>query len=326
MIWSILQLRLKRTDALPLYRQIARALHWRISTGDLPTGTVLPSTRLAASIWKVNRHTVRRAYSELASGGWTHTRPSGRTIVQAGMVHGSEPEAGFSAKLHKFVEGVEREAAVRYGIDRVTLGRILTGSEHDPSVTPAPVSVLECNPVQAEVIARQLEQRWEVRTRVFLIGGEETPPDGPTIGTLFHYDEIRERWPALSRWVRFLALGPDPLIRYTLESRPAKDRSAPIIVLSERAESYARNLCVDLSASLPEGRFSLVPAVEKDPDRIIERWGAANLVLVPPRIWSRMSAAQRAHEALVPIRYLVDPHDLGAVGRAFGWLEKRSTA
>jgi GntR family transcriptional regulator of abcA and norABC len=70
-----------RSDKLPIYRQIVEHMEQRISCGELPPGTLLPSERKMAELLGVNRSTVVQAYEELrATGIVESTRGSGSTV------------------------------------------------------------------------------------------------------------------------------------------------------------------------------------------------------------------------------------------------------
>ena len=75
-------MKLEPTSPVPLYHQIAEALRYRIATGALVPGALLPPLREAAAQWGVNLHTVRRAYGELTEQGVTETcHPVGTRVL-----------------------------------------------------------------------------------------------------------------------------------------------------------------------------------------------------------------------------------------------------
>ncbi len=72
---------LERDQNLPLYRQIEQQLRQRISSGEWPVGTRLPSQRRLAEQLGVNRSTVTQALDELASWGIVAGNKGGGTRV-----------------------------------------------------------------------------------------------------------------------------------------------------------------------------------------------------------------------------------------------------
>ena len=60
---------LSQADGRPMYLQIMEQIKWRISSGDWPEGTKLPSIRELAVAARVSVITVKRAYQDLENEG-----------------------------------------------------------------------------------------------------------------------------------------------------------------------------------------------------------------------------------------------------------------
>jgi GntR family transcriptional regulator of abcA and norABC len=65
----------------PLYKQIAEQMEQRISNGEFPPGSFLPSERTLARELHVNRSTVVAAYDELQAAGVVERKQGSGTIV-----------------------------------------------------------------------------------------------------------------------------------------------------------------------------------------------------------------------------------------------------
>lgn len=78
-----LHLLLDRSAAAALYRQIAEQIKDRISAGQLPVGSQLPTVRQLAETLGVTRLTVQNAYAELQSSGWIDATVGRGTFVRA---------------------------------------------------------------------------------------------------------------------------------------------------------------------------------------------------------------------------------------------------
>ncbi|MBJ8194191.1 winged helix-turn-helix transcriptional regulator, partial [Bacillus cereus] len=63
-----------RYSSLPIYQQIADEIERRISYGEFPPGSLLPSERKLAEQLGVNRSTVILAYAELRALGIIESR------------------------------------------------------------------------------------------------------------------------------------------------------------------------------------------------------------------------------------------------------------
>lgn len=83
--------KLDRSSLTPIYRQIIEYVKYRISNGEYPPGSLLPSERALAKELGVNRSTVVTAYEELrASGLVTSKKGSGTRVSLFGQ------EAGYN--------------------------------------------------------------------------------------------------------------------------------------------------------------------------------------------------------------------------------------
>lgn len=69
------------TSSVALYKQIVEYVKKRISTGEWPIGSKLPTQRELASNFQVNRSTIVEAIDELKSEGLIETKGSGGTII-----------------------------------------------------------------------------------------------------------------------------------------------------------------------------------------------------------------------------------------------------
>lgn len=67
---AIAQITISADSPVPIYEQICRSLRSAISTGDLPIGTLLPTSREFAQTLRVGRNTVVSAYSRLVAEGY----------------------------------------------------------------------------------------------------------------------------------------------------------------------------------------------------------------------------------------------------------------
>jgi GntR family transcriptional regulator len=71
-----------RTDPVPLYAQLERAIRASIATGRLKVGDKLPTVRQLAVDLRINANTVARVYAELKRGGILATQRGIGTFVR----------------------------------------------------------------------------------------------------------------------------------------------------------------------------------------------------------------------------------------------------
>lgn len=74
-----------QADAGSLRGQVERALRDAARSGQLPAGTVVPSTRVLARDLGVSRGVIVDAYEQLIAEGFLVTRPAARTVVAPGL-------------------------------------------------------------------------------------------------------------------------------------------------------------------------------------------------------------------------------------------------
>lgn len=305
-----MQLQLDPASPVPLYHQLAEALRYRIATGALEPGAVLPSLRDAARQWRLNLHTVRHAYARLAAEGLVHTQVPHGTVVL-----GRSPTAvpRRQAAAHRFLARMVREASERYALTPDELRRRLLLFGAAPDAASEPVYLIECSETQAADLALQVSARWNVAAHGWSLERPGEPPPGPIVGTYFHYNDIRTRWPERFPAIRFVSIHPDPELAAELARFRHRGRRQTVLV-SERDTAMAGNIAADLRAVLPRDRFEVTPVVEKAPGAVLATAPAGVPVLFSPRLWGGLSPTQRADPRAIEIRYLIEPKDLAALG------------
>ncbi len=310
---------------VPLYHQIAEALRYRIATGAIRAGAVLPPLREAARAWGVNLHTVRQAYAELAAAGIVATQaPHGTQVLPTGAARsaGEGEQRGRKAGSRDkdaFLLRVIGEARERYGL---SLPQLLASLQrHGALSPPAPAGTLrvaECSLSQSADLARQIGERWRVEAVPWPIQSPEPPASDPIVATYFHYNDLRLRWPNRFPEIRFLAISPDPSLAKRLRGRAATGKRASVL-LCEREEPMMRNIASDLARILPADKFRVVPTILRGARGALAKAGPHQPVLVSPRIWGDLPQSEREDPRVHEIRYLFHAADLDALGRDLGW-------
>jgi GntR family transcriptional regulator len=305
---------------IPLYAQLAEAIRYRIATGALPPGAPLPPLREAAVQWGVNLHTVRHAYDVLAQQGLVHTKAPFGSVVAT--------DASAPDDVDRLVQRLLREASQR-GISVELLQERLTraASRVRRVGTTEDVSVVECSATQAADLAAQIQVAWRVRARPWSLELPGEPPRGLVIGTYFHYNDIRMRWPARFPQVRFVAIRPDPRLPDLLR-RFVRPGRRTVVTVCEREAGMAANIAADLAGILPASRFTIVPLVENAPGASLTakaRRGSGP-VLFAPRVWGQLGDEQRGDSRALEVRYVVEPQDLAQLGLERGWQARAGAA
>lgn len=112
MLWQV-----DPSSEIPLYEQVAGTVRRALGTGELTTGTRLPSAKELAASLDVNLHTVLRAYQLLRDEGLIDLR-RGRGAV----VVGTDP--GGRARLHDMINDLLAEGR-RQGLTSVELAELV---------------------------------------------------------------------------------------------------------------------------------------------------------------------------------------------------------
>jgi len=323
-----LDLNLDPRSPVPLYHQIAEAIRYRIATGAIGIGAVLPPLRDAARAWGVNLHTVRRAYAELAEAGIVATRaPRGTEVLpsreaEQGSARAREGKGTASAR-EAFLRRVVGEARERHGL---SLPQLLASLERrrtaEAGTAGGVVRVAECSLSQSVDLARQIGERWRVQAVPWPIQRPEPPPGEPVVATYFHYNDLRIRWPERFPAIRFLPISPDPGLAQRLRGKSSSANRTRVL-LCERDEPMLRNIAADVARILPADEFRVVQKVTRRPAGILGRTGARTPVLVSPRVWGDLPEPVRDDPRVHEVRYVFDPNDLESLGRDLGWAPRQ---
>jgi len=306
------KLRIDRGSTVPAYRQLADELRYRIATGDLTIGARLPTVAEGATLWGVNLHTVRHAYGQLAAEGMIDMQRGRGTTVIARVPVGATAPGGVSA----FVDWVTARAAQDFGLAPADLADLITANRGAPTRARA-LCVAECSEHQASHLAAQLETRWGIETTGWSLDWADEPPPGPFVATLFHYNDIRQRWPHRMKDAMFISIRPARALEETLK-RFGRRRGPLRICLVERDESMARSMAADVSVLLPSARYSLTPLVVKGPPGKMTLPDDA-LYLFSPRLWADVPADLRDQANTAEVEYDIPTEEHARLAHHFGW-------
>lgn len=278
---------------VPLFEQISRAIRYEIAVGRLVRGATLPSIRDAAEQWGVHYLTVRRAYAALRDEGLVSSRAGVGTRVTAGR-------RGDDARGTRTREDGNGPSTARSGTTVASRNR-------------AVVSVVECNAPQASDYAAQVSATLDAPVGTWLLSDEGDPPPGWIVGTYFHFNEIRARWPHRGADLRFVSVVIDPDLTRRLGEFAGDDEGPLRVRLLETDPSRAHNALPDLRTLLPSERFAVEPEVVSDLSSALVARRDRTPVLLSPRLWRLAGEMARAEEGVVLLRYLVAPDDLAAL-------------
>jgi GntR family transcriptional regulator len=299
---------------VPLFHQISEALRYRIAVGDLRPGDPLPSIRVAAESLGVHFLTVRKAYQSLEQDGLIRSqRGVGTWVLDSEVGHAADGPKAVEAFLEETVRRGWRHGLDSAGLADAILQHARSTRRPRGRRTVADVHFVECNEPQAADYAEQVRVLLGFRVGTWLLDMQEEPPAGLLLGTYFHFNEIRARWPERGRDLRFLPVRLDPDLALLL-GNPETGGGRTTVRLCETSAARAHNVMPDLSMLLPPERFQVQPLLVESPSEALGTNESAT-VLFSPRLWARLDERSQRDPRATLLRYLVSAEDVGKLFR-----------
>lgn len=178
-------LQVDRDGIVPLWRQIATGIRYRVALGRMRPGDPLPSLREAEALWGVSLHTVRQAYLALEREGLVETGDRRRARI-AWNAAAAAPD-GSAQTLRAFAAEMVRTARLRYGVEPLALAQVIRDLS---GAGPARVWVVECARSLAARLASQVEARLGAQAAPLTLADLRPPPEGLIVGTYYHHAEV----------------------------------------------------------------------------------------------------------------------------------------
>lgn len=301
---------------IPLYAQLAEAIRYEIATGEIAADSLLPPLRLAAKQWRVNLHTVRRAYALLSEKGLVRTDPQRGTVV-LGRGAGGVP----IDPVDWFVSRIVTEAYERHGLGvSELLLRLSRWGSRSGASGERPVFAVDGTEGEAATLAGQLRAKWAIAGEGWSLDRPGSPPPGVILSPLQHYAVIRTRWPERLEDVYFVPTGLDRSIVPRVLASPRQTVRA---VVCERDMPTAASLAGDARRILPAGRVEVVPHVVSRPGELLSFVPESiDAVLLPSRLWEGLTPTERAHPKATELRYLFESREVERLATDLGWIPR----
>lgn len=298
--------RIDASSPVPLFRQIADGLRYRIASGALAPGVRLPPLREAARAWGVNLHTVRRAYLELQGARLIEVRRPAGAFVAPGAPDRTRDEHA------RFVEEVVAEGRRRLGLDRRGVAALF--ATPDGTSPPARVRVAECSRRLAAVLARQISEALAVAAEPVLLSELTGKEPGPVVATWFHYSEVQAKLAAGAGVVHFVAIEPR-LRRPGAIIRRAR-RYGGRVTLVEPDGTVAPWVAADVARLLNDGSVRIDIQSHSSPSVLLRR--RHGVLVCSPSSWERLSAQERKDPDAFPLEYEINAAELARLGALLG--------
>ncbi len=299
-------MQLDRSIKLPLYRQLATLLQYRIAIGELVSGDRLPALREAERAWGVSLHTVRKAYEVLEEEGIV------RTLERLGTVVAPRSEAAGSAppdEAERFTRWATEVAWEQFGLEPAAfaarIADVARGSGND-----RPVWVVECSDWLAAELASQVTDTLQLDARPWRVQRMGSVPEGLIVSTYYHVREVREATAQRIPAPVFLPVQLDPSYVETLRHRLATDD--PELMLCGVEERTVQAMARDLHSALGE-RVNIRRRATRRPETVLRDKPVEMLVVMSPENWDHLARDQRNRSDVVPHRSRFAPEALERV-------------
>lgn len=235
-------LRVHHPSDVPIFRQIATQLAMLIETGELSAGQALPSARLLAANLRINRHTVARAYSELAARGLVASHGRLGTVVTPGERR-THAEVDLERARAVLAEAVRECTALGLGqrdIESLVAAVVAQAGEREIRT-----AFVECNADRAQYFAGELAAHLDATVEPLVLGAFTPMQVGAdlVITTFFHLAEVRSLFRTHSAEVIAIVVGPH--VRALVEiAAVSKDRTVGIWYRNEEQATSIRDSLV----------------------------------------------------------------------------------
>jgi DNA-binding transcriptional regulator YhcF (GntR family) len=196
------QFSVNRRIKMPVYVQLKEQIRHLIAVGELGPGTQLPPAERLADNLRINRHTVLKAYQELAQQGYVESRNGVGSFVR----DAPGPAGAETLPAHVLPQlDVALQAALEQGMSPEQIAYLaLTRAEalaaRVVAAPPVTAALFECNAERLAYYARALGEALEIEVRPYLIADLDgaAAPAGLAevdlaITPFFHLVEVRRK-------------------------------------------------------------------------------------------------------------------------------------
>jgi GntR family transcriptional regulator / MocR family aminotransferase len=142
---AISSISVNMSSPTPIYSQLCAAIRSAIMSGELPAGTMMPTSREFAVVLGVGRNTVNAAYSRLGAEGYLEAKfRRGTRVVPGHTSHNKAHPSGSDAAEAPALRETGREINIAYSAERTlrelddTYGDVLPLSPFAPDPTLFP--------------------------------------------------------------------------------------------------------------------------------------------------------------------------------------------
>jgi GntR family transcriptional regulator len=187
-----MDIKLDRSNRLPVHSQLKAQLAYLIQSGQLKAGTQLPTVRQLAGYLRVNRNTVSKVFAEMQREGQISCEPGRGSFVAAKSIQ-SRSKVDRMQKLLSVVDGaIDRASRLGFSSEELFL-TLYARTQATPAESrfSHPVTALftECSPGQLDLWTTEIRRELSIPVDSMLVDEfKSTVHKAP--GSLKRYDVV----------------------------------------------------------------------------------------------------------------------------------------
>ena len=221
------------------YRQIMSGITTMVQRGTINPGDRLPSERDMAEYLGVSRGTVKKAYDKLCANGITQTAVGSGTFISFGI---DVISAGKKQKALSDIENLVTNLATDgFSYKEIETHFNLVLNKYRTKSRLVSIAAVDCSPEALYTFEDQLGYIKQIEFERILLEDLENAKYNESyfarfdliLTTSTHYEEIRQKFPALNDKIMQAIVSPDTNTIIELARIP-KDKTVGTICLSER--------------------------------------------------------------------------------------------
>ena len=144
------------TIDIPIYRQLTDMIRAKVSSGELPEGTRMPTVRDMAEMLSVAQGTVKRAYDELESLGVIEKTQGKGTFIKAAETYSDEASESRKDRAMAAIDRMfDQLETMGFSGTEIDIFLDLKKRERESRRQKTKVAIVECNP---EILYNLVEQ------------------------------------------------------------------------------------------------------------------------------------------------------------------------
>lgn len=275
MLGPVSLIRINKSSAVPIYKQIVDQVEYMIEAAQLQDGDRLPSSRMLAANLAINRNTVARAYAELRDQGFVVARR------RSGMIVAGAGEARDKARTRDEAREILRGSIARCLDLGLSPGEISSLAYHHSLQVErldVKVSFVECNVERAEYFARALSDQLDLPVAPLVLSElvpADLADDDLVVTTFYHLSEVRKRASESGREgstpeVAAIVIAPHVTTLVKLAQLPRSSRVGILYSTRDQAES--------IQQSFAQAKLSGVDVIEASDDEPVTGY---DVVVIP---------------------------------------------